>query len=153
MSFLGSKLKIGKTRSPAFKPVETISEERPLSTTERELLLHLLAHGDAEAAAFISQIESTSVRSRCGCGCATIDLKGPDQVDEVMHRSGPIVDVLGLTEDGRQIGVLVFASRRQLSCFEVYNLSESDKPVGLPTIASLKQFSGAPLVMYSPQDA
>ncbi len=151
--FLRSLLKIGKTRSTASKPAETISGERPLSSAERDLLLHLLTHGDAETAAFLPQVEVTTVRSKCSCGCATIDLKGPDQVDEIIHRSGPIVDVLGTTEDGRQVGVLVFASRRQLSCLEVYNLSGTEDPVGLPTIYSLTQFSGEPLVRYSTTDA
>ena len=147
--FLRSPLEIGKARSKRSKPVKTLFEERPLSAEEKELLLFLLSHTNSDAAAFLPQVEETIVTGRCSCGCPTIDLKGPDQVEEIIHRSGPLVDASGKTSDNRHVGVLVWANRRQLTGLEVYNLSESDEPWGLPTIESLTAFSGEALQAVS----
>ena len=145
--FLGSPLKLSrKRRQKLFAPARTILENRPLTEEEKSLLLFLLVNAGEEAAAFLPQIENAMVVGRCSCGCPTVDLQVSEKAEASPHKTNVIADVIGITADGRQVGVIVFAGQGRLSCLESYNLSESDEPWDFPLISSLREFSGEPIV-------
>jgi hypothetical protein len=51
-----------------------LTEERPLTSTEVELICWLLVRSEAKHHQQADQIPFLSVASRCSCGCPTIDL-------------------------------------------------------------------------------
>ena len=52
-----------------------IPEDRPLTAEERRLAQWMLEHAGPEAQAFLPQLDRARVVSRCGCGCATLELE------------------------------------------------------------------------------
>jgi hypothetical protein len=115
------------------------SLDRPLSLQERELLIWLIEHsGSEDKPQLRSQAESLSVRKKCTCGCPTVyfALNG---VPVNKKRERLIADYLA-TVDGQDVGVMLFESDGLLSSLEVYSCAGSDKPFGLPEIATLHTF-------------
>lgn len=140
MSFINSMLM--RRRAKKARKQHVMSEtERPLSGEERALLEFVLTHTTVEALQFMGQLDETSVIASCS-GCPDVALRGPDSRDELRSGSGPLVELLGKTVDGRLVQLFVYATRRQLSGFEVCNLSESEDPWGLPVLDSLKDYEG-----------
>jgi hypothetical protein len=96
-----------------------MKQDRPLTTPERDLLVHLLSL-DPSTAPYCAQLDGVRVVSQCDCGCASIDLavrgatRGPNSV------AVPLVDAEARTPDGDGLGVLVFAADGYLTQLEVY---------------------------------
>lgn len=115
------------------------SLDRPLSLQERELLLWLIEHsGSDDKPRLHSQVEALSVCEKCTCGCPTVyfALKG---VPVNQKREHLIADYLA-TVDEQDVGVMLFERAGLLSSLEVYSCAGSDKPFGLPEIATLHTF-------------
>ena len=51
-----------------------IPDDQPLSSAETALIRWLLNNGSPQAKEYLPQLERAHVVSRCGCGCASIDL-------------------------------------------------------------------------------
>jgi len=109
--------------------------DRPLTDEERALLDWLLGHGFPGANELRSQIERLTVAGKCTCGCPTIYFAFDE---EPVQRKGERVISDHLAEvDGLPVGVMVFETNGVLSSLEVYSLPGTDKPFGLPLIASI----------------
>ena len=113
---------------------------RPLTDTERALVLWMLEHGTSEAASFIPQLEKAEVTSwRCPCGCASLhfSIRGCSQPPAGMH---PIADfIFGTGEDLN--GIFVYEQDGILGGVEVYGLpGEASK--SLPQPEALRPFPG-----------
>jgi hypothetical protein len=107
----------------------SIPDERPLTAEELHLARWILEHGQADGRAFLPQLDRARVVSRCGCGCATIDL----EVDGI-PRAGRIGRVLGdftFTDGDDVSGIFIYESDGVLGGMEVYGLS-GDAPKVLP---------------------
>jgi hypothetical protein len=46
--------------------------------------------------------------------------------------------------DGKLVGIMLFQSGGYLSCLEVYDLDELERPYGLPALESLRPFTKSP---------
>jgi hypothetical protein len=82
-------------------------------------------------------LDSLEVVSTCKCGCDTIEFRG---IDWTSHPR-PVASGPANTPDGREIGLLVFATDERVVCLEVY--SYDDNPARLPRLDSIRTY-GAP---------
>ena len=111
---------------------------RPLTETERTLARWMLEHGNADASAFLAQLELAEVTPwRCACGCASFNF-------EIRGRAPapPGVRILGDFVFGTPSdlsGIFIFESGGTLSGVEVYGLA-GDAPKFLPRPGELKPF-------------
>lgn len=118
---------------------KTIPEDRALSPQERTLLEWLIENGTPEAKEYRGQIEQLRVVGRCSCGCPTIDLS----VGGKLAAAGSMKilgDYVGETPEGFEVGVLLFASERRLSCMEIYDFGGHEGTFSLPRIETLRPF-------------
>lgn len=130
---------------------------RPLTPEEHGLLVWILEHGSEEARSFLPQVEGMRAVRACTCGCPTIRLEvaegapvGRSQADRM------ICDLIGSTEKGELVGLMLFQIAGKLDALEVYSLdgdTQGDLPeFGLPTVESLNPFSvGEPPAGFQPQ--
>ena len=89
---------------------------RTLTEQERVFLKAVLRMAHREA--FLEQAEVARVRSRCICGCPTIDLEVPPSFGVPGQFSSLLADELAQVE-GRTVGVLVFQKDGRLTCLEL----------------------------------
>jgi hypothetical protein len=121
---------------------------RPLTQNERNLIRWLLEHSNSNVDHLLSQLDRLSVVEKCTCGCPTVYFA----VDgEPTSRKGErlIADYLAEV-DGDGVGVMLFETKGKLSSLEVYSLAGSEKPFGLPAIASLHGYDGIPKIHNQP---
>ena len=109
---------------------------RPITGDEGALIRWLLDHGQDGAGCFVSQIDNLTIASECTCGCPTIDFAQDESGEKEGNRHRLISDYLAIVDD-QYVGVMLFATARQLSMLEVYSLAGTDKPFGLPEIQGL----------------
>jgi hypothetical protein len=102
---------------------------RTLTEQERVFLQAVLRMAHREA--FLEQADVARVRSRCTCGCPTIDLEVPASFCVPGQFSHLLVDELARVE-GRTVGVLVFQKAGRLTCLELYDLAGTHTPFDLP---------------------
>jgi hypothetical protein len=110
---------------------------RPLTALELELARWMLAHGNAEAEAFLPQLELAEVTPwKCPCGCASINFQILGHEEAL-----PGVNILGdfVLGDGDSTGgAFIFASGGILSGIEVYSFG--DPVTILPNLSDLREF-------------
>ncbi|HET6217114.1 MAG TPA: hypothetical protein VFE27_08865 [Acidobacteriaceae bacterium] len=111
-----------------------ISENRSLTTEERNLLDWLMSHGTPQAQNYAAQIGELRVISRCSCGCPTIDFYPPTGPSEIL------ADFYGATPEGVDVGVILHAREGRISEMGVYSVAKQDQAFGLPKIDTLKTF-------------
>ena len=80
---------------------------------------------------------SLRVVGRCECGCDSVFFTTADWTKDQYR----LADGLGYTDDGEEIGVLVWAGSGGLVHLELYNYSE--RPARLPAPASVCPFEEA----------
>jgi hypothetical protein len=90
-------------------------EDRSLSARETAVVVWLLEHGDARAAAVLPQVESARVIARCGCGCASVDFSVDGVTPLARSKLEVVSDYCWYTERGNLCGASVFlrAGRRE----------------------------------------
>jgi hypothetical protein len=113
-----------------------IPENRPLSGYEKELLCWLLQSAAEDNSTFLGQLDAARVVSRCGCGCATINLSVGDGG---WHSEGGPQTLAGrqwMDNAGRLFGVVVFAKAGMLAGLEVYSVDGEATPTQLPPISA-----------------
>jgi hypothetical protein len=108
---------------------------RPLTEHERDLVRWLVEHSHLDASRLLSQIDRLSVAARCTCGCPTIDfaLDG----EPVACKGEQLVSDWLAEVDGMPVGVMLWQTNDRISTLEIYSLPGTDKPFGLPAIASI----------------
>ncbi len=112
---------------------------RPLSDEERKLLRWLLDHGTtALDESYKSQVADLWVSSTCTCGCPTIDFTVGDR-ERPTGAPTILADAAGITPEGVEVGVILFASGGFISGLEVYSYGH-DEPFSLPRLETLKPF-------------
>jgi hypothetical protein len=115
-----------------------ILENRPLSDEERLLLEWLLQNGNASARSFLVQLEAARVVSRCGCGCASINLS----VGDGGWNTGTSMQILSdygwQDVADRKYGILVFEKSGFLAGLEVWSVDGEATPATLPSIHELR---------------
>jgi hypothetical protein len=116
----------------------TIAEERPLKDEERRLMEWLLQHGEPEAVAYLAQLDRTSVVSRCDCGCPSVDLAVDGRAASSSGPSDMLGDVIGVSPEGVDVGVILHARGGLLSELEIYSRGDLSKSYALPEINTLK---------------
>jgi hypothetical protein len=104
-----------------------------------ELLNWLLEHGLPEAKSFAPQIETTQATSGCGCGCPSILLHVEEGAPLGTNCDRIISDVVGMTTEGKSIGVLLFQNEGKLTELEVYPLDDIEGSCGFPVLDSLRK--------------
>ena len=82
-------------------------------------------------------IESLKIVGKCPCGCESLFFAGIDEAAEQFR----IADGLGYTEDGEEIGMILWASGSRIVHLELYNYSECS--ARLPPAASICPFEEA----------
>ncbi|QMV18317.1 hypothetical protein GOB94_06165 [Granulicella sp. 5B5] len=122
---------------------EALKEDRSLSLSEVQFLTHVLANGSEHAQSFLGQVSFVKVVSHCRCGCPTINFEVSREAERGHSDGRVVVDLLGRTPDGGQVGILVFADDGFLSELEIYELDELPHPFPLPTLESLHLFEAA----------
>lgn len=109
--------------------------DRLATPQEKQLILWLIEHGDAEVSHLRTQVDDLHVISKCICGCPTIYFGSNG---EPISRKGEILIADFLAKvNGEDVGVMLFHVEGQLSSLEVYSQAGSAEPFGLPEIASI----------------
>jgi hypothetical protein len=113
--------------------VVTISQNRSASADEAAIVSWMLQN--ASRAGDLSDLEPSliglRVVGRCSCGCPSVDfvVGGQDPT------ASPVANAHGITEDGVDVGLILWERDGQVSALEVY---EVDGPVrALPRVESL----------------
>ncbi len=112
---------------------------RELTPGEEQLIRWMLEHGNADAPAFLQQLEKARVTQyRCPCGCASINLsiEGLAEPSGGMHVLAEFI----FGTDEKLSGIFVWEQSGVLAGLEVYGLS-GDAPKTLPSPISLRPFS------------
>jgi hypothetical protein len=111
-------------------------EPRSPSIEEVEVLRAALARaplGEPREAS-TTLLEELKVVGTCQCGCDSLFFSGINEAKEQFR----VADGLGYTEDGEEIGIIVWASGARIVHLELYNYS--DLPPRLPNAASVCPF-------------
>ena len=77
---------------------------RALTGQEKDLLVWLLEHGDAEAREHLRSIPGIRVIAHCPCGCASIDFS-VDGRAPTCHEMRVVSDFLWTSESGGHNGI------------------------------------------------
>ena len=80
---------------------------------------------------FLSQVSTLYVVDACGCGCPSVDFAFRDQLIRAI-----VADAEGVSPEGEQVGVILWASEAVLSGLEVYSFSGVES-FGLPPLDTL----------------
>ena len=96
-----------------------------------------MLYADPPAADFVSQLDAARVCGRCSCACPTVDLIVQADITPAEPRDNPIGDAIGEV-NGNMVGVMLMQKKGRLTCREVYDLGEIERPYGLPDLSSLK---------------
>jgi hypothetical protein len=110
-----------------------VSEDRALSSSERDLAKWLLEHGAPGASQFIPQLDSLRVISHCGCGCASINFVGFEQTGGI----NILADFSWQDDANHKFGIFLFHKAGILAGLEVYSIDGGGNPVTLPNAAKL----------------
>ncbi len=116
----------------------TLALDRALTDEELRLAERLLQDAGPSAASYLPQLLGARVTGHCTCGCPTVYL----QIEKCL-RADPVENPVGdmLEEvNGNLVGIMLLQSGGYLSCLEVYDLSELERPYGLPSMESLRPF-------------
>ena len=111
---------------------ESISENRTLTTAEKELISWLISHGAPDAHDYVPQIEKLRVVRRCSCGCPTVDFYASQGASKIL------ADFYGVTPENVEVGVILHARDERIAELEIYPLYGQEAPFGLPKIDTLK---------------
>jgi hypothetical protein len=121
---------------PVHRP-STVVEDRPLNPAEAEFIRWLLAHGNDRSRQFLSQVDQARVVSRCGCGCASIDLS----IDGVTHYPKVGMEILSehrwVAVDG-EFEVYAYACGNLLAGIDLWAVWGEHPASYLPSTALLK---------------
>ncbi|WP_329427016.1 hypothetical protein OG339_42845 [Streptosporangium sp. NBC_01495] len=103
--------------------------ERHLSAEEQAIILALLTQDFPGVDELRAQVPSAIVAERCGCGCATVDLRAGTKPRAL---ASPVQNgvLISASVRGRDDGVLLFVENGHLSYLEVYSVD--DEPASLP---------------------
>jgi hypothetical protein len=122
---------------PAKPNLHDISEDRPLTQQESELVRWLLIHGKENAKEYLSQVERLRVVRRCACGCASVDF-GMEGIEPNLHSGMEILsDYYWRTSSGNLCGVYVFAREKKLAGIDLWSIDGQETPSFLPEISDL----------------
>jgi hypothetical protein len=116
----------------------SIVEVRPLTEAERHLLCWLLAHSTKRALSFLPQVLAAHVVSRCGCGCASIDLSVSGRTAPQQQNTEVLADYRWDAPEGQQFGIFAFARGDILAGLEVWSIDGQATPSALPQVAQLR---------------
>jgi hypothetical protein len=117
----------------------TLPLDRPLSAEEHAIAEWLLCNASTHGASYLPQLDSVRVTGQCSCGCPTVDIKISSATLPADPVDNPVADAVGEV-DGKMVGVMLLQSGGYLACLEVYDLSDIERPYGLPDLRSLKPF-------------
>jgi hypothetical protein len=115
-----------------------LPDDRPLSTLEGALVRWMLEHGSAEAAQYLTQLESARVVSRCPCGCASVDFAIEGKVPPPGEPIGILADFEYRTPEEHLCGAFVFEKAGKLAGLEVWSIDGLAIPSTLPAIEQLR---------------
>ena len=113
-------------------------EDRPLSAKETAFVVWMLEHGDARAAAALPQVERARVISRCGCGCASVDISVDGVTPLPRSRMQVVSDYCWFTERGNLCGAYVFLRAGMLAGIDVWSIDRVETPHELPDPEQLR---------------
>jgi hypothetical protein len=130
---------------------EKLVTPRPLTTEEMALLNWLLEHGLPEAKTFVPQVEKIRATPWCDCGCPSISLHVEEGAPLGISSYSPISDVVGMTPDGKKIGVFLFQKDGKLTLMESYLLDVIEGNWNFPVFDSLQTWksTGFPTIRVS----
>jgi hypothetical protein len=117
----------------------TLPLDRSLSAEEHAIAEWLLRHASEHGASYLPQLDGVRVTGQCSCGCPTVYIKISSETLPANPVDNPVADAVGEV-DGKMVGVMLLQSGGCLACLEVYDLSDIERPYGLPDLKSLKPF-------------
>ena len=120
-----------------------IPEDRELTPHESQLIRWLIDHGKTDALKYVSQINDARVVSRCGCGCASINLgiAGHERrFRDVMHI---LADYEWRDHTGAMFGTFVFAQGGMLAGLENWSQDGLSDANVLPDVRQLRPIGTA----------
>ena len=112
---------------------------------ECEILRWLLQNGGTRGQALLSQIGAAHVISRCGCGCASIDMSIGGKIPAPgagLEQVSP--DYFWDAPGGGLCSLFAYAKGGQLAGIEVWSLDGEEVPTSLPLIEQLRTEASPP---------
>ena len=111
-------------------------EPRSLSTDEFAVLRAAIERAPLgePCEASTTPLEELKVVGTCQCGCDSLFFAGINEAKEQFR----VADGLGYTEDGEEVGIIVWASGVRIVHLELYNYG--DLPPKLPKASSVCSF-------------
>jgi hypothetical protein len=117
---------------------------REPSDRERELLTYVLTRGSETARSYLPQIDGIRVVRSCTCGCPSMTLLPSGDVPlGIVGNDRIICDLVGATEHGESVGLIVFADEGKLADLEIYPFGDFEAQTpdsNFPLLASLTAF-------------
>lgn len=112
---------------------------RPITSDEATAIGALLIRAPTGESSEASScdIGLLKVVGKCPCGCDSLFFTGIDEAADQFR----LADGLGYTEDGEEIGMILWASGSRIVQLELYNYS--DNPARLPPAGSICPFEEA----------
>jgi hypothetical protein len=117
---------------------EELLSPRPLTPEELELLNWLIEHGLSEAKTFAPQVEKIRATPWCDCGCPSISLHVDNDAPPGRCSNNVISDFVGMTPEGKKVGLLLFQKDGKLDLLEEYMLDIIEGNWGFPVLDSLE---------------
>jgi len=121
---------------------EKLVTPRPLTPEEMKILNWLVVNGLPEAKTFAPQLEKIRATPWCNCGCPSISLHVEEGLPLGISSYSPIADVVGTTQEGKKVGLLLFQKDGKLTLLEFYELDIIEGDWGFPALDSLKAWQG-----------
>jgi len=112
---------------------------RKLSDYEKALVRLLIEKQLGKDSEYLLQVENASVVRQCECGCGTVDLSIRGKHPGPPSGSAVLVDGLGVSANGDQVAVMLFAREGLLCSLEVYSLA-GNPGKALPILDSVSVF-------------
>jgi hypothetical protein len=112
------------------------AEDRPISPSEAAIVRWMVLNAPVRGstAHLETGIADLRVVGRCSCGCPSVDFASHGQAPPAR----PIADAIGRTEDGGEVGVILWGRENAITGLEIYQFAA--RVAGLPLLQSMRRW-------------
>jgi hypothetical protein len=114
--------------------IMTAAEERPISPAEAAIVRWMVLNAPVRGSTVHLEpgVAALRVVGRCSCGCPSVDFASHGQAPPAR----PIADAIGRTQDGVEVGVILWGRENVITGLEIYEFAT--RVSGLPVLQSMR---------------